>query len=116
MIRKDEKQQDLNRLERFVLESDIKDYVSHKWYNSLRFKYPFEYIQLLKKHKNSKNDTTATKVEEERISDAINWIWEIYIDLNKYIIEPPEEDEQKTEFVMLITRLEALLLKQNKEN
>ena len=116
MSQKDVKQQELDRLERFVLESNISDYVSHKWYSSLRTKYPFEYIQLLKKHKNSKNDPTALEVEEERISAAINWIWQVYVDLNKYIIEPPDEDEQKKEFVMLITRLEALLLNQNKKN
>ena len=116
MIGKDKKQQDLDRLERFILEPKISEYFTHLWYSSLRNKYSFQYLQLLKKHRNAKKDPTELEVDDDMINAAINWISSMKAGLNKYIIMPPEDDDQKREFDMLITRLEELLLKQNKEN
>jgi hypothetical protein len=116
MIGKDKKQQDLDQLERFILEPKISEYFTHLWYSSLRNKYPFQYLQLLKKHRNGKKDSIELEVDDDRINVAINWLSSMRALLNKYIIVPPEDDDQNREFDMLITRLEELLLKQNKEN
>jgi hypothetical protein len=70
----------------------------------------------LLKHRDAIKDPAVLKVNEDRINAANYLINGMKSSLNKYILMPPEDDDQKREFDMLIYRLEELLLKQNKEN
>jgi len=116
MIGKDKRQQELERLEKFIREPKISGYVAHMWFSSLRNKYPFQYLQLLQKHRDTSKDPEELQVYEDKIFAAIYWINGMKESFNKYIIMPPEDEDQEREFDMLISRLEELLLKQNKEN
>jgi hypothetical protein len=116
MIGKDKKQQALEQLEKFILDPEVKNYFTFLWFSSLRNEYPFQYLQLLKKHRNRNNDPDIVKSFDDRIIAAIYWIENMKSGFNKYIIIPPENEDQKKEFKMLTTRLKELLLKQNKEN
>jgi hypothetical protein len=116
MIGKDKRQQELQRLEKFILEPKISGYITHLWFSSLRNKYPLQYLQLLQKHHQSINDQDELKKNDDSIHAAIYWINGMKASLNKFILMPPVDDDQKREFDMLINRLEELLLKQNKEN
>ena len=52
-IGKKSKQEDLERLERFVKEDRVSRFVSNLWYDSLRTAYQFEFICLARKYNKS---------------------------------------------------------------
>lgn len=116
MIGKDKRQQELERLEKFIRETKISGYVAHLWFSSLRNKYPFQYLQLLQKHRKAITDPAKLEVNEDRIYAAECWINGMKASFTKYLLMPPEDEDQKREFDMLANRLEEWLLKQNQEN
>lgn len=116
MIGKDNKQKELERLEKFILGPEISEYFTFQWFNSLRNKYPFQYLLLLKKHRDGNKDPDTINNYDDKIYAASYWIENMKALFNKYILIPPEDEDQKREFEMLAKRLEELLLKQNNQN
>ena len=115
MIGKD-KQEDLDRLTRFILEPIVFGIVSLHWYSSLRTTYPFQFIQLMEEHRNFKKEPNEIEIDDLRIKGAIKLVNRLYFDFKKYLIDPPENENQKKDLDKIINKLEDLLLKQNKEN
>ena len=116
MIGEEQKLRDLEQLKRFILNPDIGGYISHVWYSSLRTKYPYEYIRLMKIYRNTNKSAEAVNEDERRISAAIGGINQLYEGLKKYFINPPKTDEEKKDFEKKTGFLEGLILKQALEN
>lgn len=116
MIGKEKKQENLEILKRLVTNPRIGGFGSHLWYRSLRCAYPFQFIQLMKKYRNLKKDPEAVRYDDVLISEAIVRVNNAYAVLKKYLLHPPETEEEKKDFEERVDYLEDILLKQNKEN
>src|SRR5450755_658721 len=88
MIGKTKKQEDLEHLRRFITQQEICGFVSHLWYSSLRAKYPFVFIQLMKKYRNTNKNPKAIEFDDRNLRDAIIWGNKLLVRLNKYLLEP----------------------------
>jgi hypothetical protein len=116
MSGKNKQQKDLEQLKRFILQPPVQDHISYLWYYSLRARYPFQYLQLMKQFRNRQKGNMAIKSDKENISEAIQWINHLYGDLSRFFLNPPENEEQERSFMKKVSFLEELLIKQSKEN
>ena len=116
MIGKDRKKQNLETLKSYISNSQIGGYTSHQWYRALRSGYPFQFLQLMKMYRNTKKDPASVRYDDILISEAIARVNSAYIVLKKYLLHPPETEEEKKDFEKWVDYLEDILLKQNKEN
>lgn len=116
MIGKEKKQRDLETLKKFVTAKEIHGFTSNLWYRALRTWYPFHYIQFMKNYSYKNKSPEAIDFHEKRIRNAIDRVNYSYTVLKKYLLHPPETEEEKVDFDKRVDYLEYLLLKQNKEN
>jgi len=102
--------EDLNQLENLVKREKLAGYIVHHFYYHLRSMYPLEFIYLARKH-NKSSAGHLSYIQEAKLQ-----INKAYGLMNKYLIIPPETQEQIKEFEYVVRKLQQLLIKQNKEN
>lgn len=116
MSNKRKQQKDLEQLKYFVLNPPVHDHVSYLWYYSLRTRYPFQYLQLMKQYRHLQKDNSVRQLDNDNIKEVVQWINRLYGDLTQYFIKPPQNEEQEKNFINKVNFLEELLLKQTREN
>lgn len=116
MRNKRKQQKDLEQLKYFVLNPPVHDHVSYLWYYSLRTRYPFQYLQLMKQYRHLQKDNSVRQLDNDNIKEVVQWINRLYGDLTQYFIKPPQNEEQEKNFINKVNFLEELLLKQTREN
>ena len=98
MIGIEKKQENLETLKRLVTDPRIGGFASHLWYRALRSGYPFQFIQLMKNYSYKNKSPEAIEFHEKRIRNAIDRVNYSYTVLKKYLLHPPETEEEKVDF------------------
>jgi hypothetical protein len=110
------KEEDLQRLEKFVKYP----YIYGTWvcqvFLILSQKYPLQFVWYMRQHRTIKDDPSAGDVVDRSYPQALQEVNRLYARLQDYLLQPPQTPEQQEEFRAIVNTLEDLLLKQNQEN
>ena len=108
------RQEDLERLSRFIAQEKIYGWTSNFWFYCLRKKYPFEFMQLARAYK------LCNRVKrlgiEHFINDAIKDLNNLQKRFNYFLVHYPSGEAETEEFNKLIQKLESRVIKQSEEN
>ena len=92
----------LDKLKMFISEGKVQGWVSHVWFNGLRSRFPFEFLQLSQEKPYFKHFRTSTK---EDLSKNFNVLFHTILESNLedsdvYQLKKIQEDLRKLYFKM----------------
>lgn len=110
-----QKQQELNALEELVLSGCTVENTESEHLKRLSFKYPYQALQLIKKHELLEVQPEGSPVVKAYII-GFCLTYDYRFKLQRYLVIPPKDEKEQKEFDRAVELLEDMIQKQAREN